>query len=107
MIKEGGGLPKEGGGLPHVKKYLQKINDFHETDSGDDGDDESEDEGDYEGDEDELEVAYRQLEARNWRDEDEEYLKWYLETVLTDKQETIVRLNEEPRDMMNLIKSFI
>ena len=97
----GGGLPKHGGGLPQFKKYLQTI---------DEDDDENENDEDEEGDsedEDEIEVANRQLEARSWREEGKNYLKWYVETYLTDRQETVVLTNEEPKDMMNLIKSFM
>ena len=94
----GGGLPKHGGGLPRVKKYLQTIND---------DEDEEEHEGDDSEEEDEVEVAHRQLEVRSWREEGENYWKWYVETFLTDRQETVVRTNEEPKDMMNLIKSFM
>ena len=95
----GGGLQKHGGGLPQVKKYLQTI-DESEDDSESDEDDEG-------NSEDEIDIAHRQLEARNWREEGEKYWKWYLEKVLTDKQETVARTNEEPKDMMNLIKSFM
>ena len=98
----GGGLQKHGGGLPQVKKYLQTIDESEDDEEEDDEDDE----GDSE-DEDEVEVAHRQLEARSWREEGENYWKWYVETFLTDRQETVVRTNEEPKDMMNLIKSFI
>ena len=99
----GGGLQKHGGGLPHVKKYLQTIDD-DEDDDEDEGEENDEEEDE---EEDEIDIAHRQLEARSWREEGEKYWKWYLEKVLTDKQETVARTNEEPKDMMNLIKSFM
>ena len=100
----GGGLPKHGGGLPQVKKYLQTID---ESEDDDEEEDDEDDEEENDEEEDEIDIAHRQLEARSWREESEKYLKWYLEKVLTNKQETIVRSNEEPKEMMNLIKSFI
>ena len=96
MNRKGGGLPKHKGGLKHIQNY---------HDSGDDGDEDDDSEDSEE--ESDFEVAHRQLEARSWLSESgRKAQNWFLLT-LSDDTEAMVRSNDQPQVMMDLIKSFI